>query len=126
MMMNKYNINILFLYILYMDNIYLFVLSPPYQGSTILYKLLSTSPNISTFIGDSKNWKGEGQIFLKRNGMQEFFKNRWNKNINLNMQKIKKIFDKHWDQSKLIKCEKSPPTICRAKMFEDYFKKFGN
>lgn len=29
---------------------YLFILSPPYQGSTVLYKLIASSPNVSTLI----------------------------------------------------------------------------
>jgi hypothetical protein len=41
------------------------------------------------------------------------------------MNKVKEIYYNYWDHIKSIYVEKSPPLICRAKMFEDYFKQFG-
>ena len=40
---------------------YIFILSPSYSGSTILYKLLNTSPNITTLLSNSNpSHVGEG------------------------------------------------------------------
>lgn len=101
--------------------IYIFILSPPFQGSTVLYKILHSSPKTTTLIGN-KNWAGEGQWLLP---VKLYRKNRWNPNFNLNMDIVKRTYDKHWDLTKEICVEKSPPIVCRAKMYEDYFSKFG-
>ena len=57
--------------------IYLFILCPPFQGSTIIYRILSSSTNISTLINNG-NWAGEGQWLLEKNGYKDFIDNRWN------------------------------------------------
>lgn len=43
---------------------YIFVLCPPYQGSTIITNLLNNSPTTSTFI-DTNTWAGESQWYYK-------------------------------------------------------------
>jgi len=106
-----------------MGKIYLFVLSPPFQGSTILLKLLNTSPNISTLLGNH-NWVGEGQQIFKKK-IPSYWSNRWNPDYKLNMSKVSRIFHRHWDQTKLIMCDKSPPTIARARRFYNHFSKKG-
>lgn len=99
---------------------YLFILCPPRQGSTILYKLLWTSPNVSTFFGKS-DWAGEGQFV---SGARKFFgTNRWSRNIN--WAGVKKAWDKCWDLSKPILCEKSPSNICRGRAIEEFFGQFA-
>jgi len=85
---------------------------------------LDSSKKTSTFL-DVKTWAGESQWLIKKNGDPSYFKNRWDPNYNLNMNIIKNIFDRYLDSSKDILVEKSPPTICRAKSFENYFEKFG-
>jgi len=113
------------------DDIYLFVLSPPYQGSTILLKLLSSSPNISTLLG-YKNWAGEGQWLLMRSGkIPNYWKNRWDPNYKLNMRRLSEVYHKYWKKkttsnpNKRIYCEKSPPNICRADRYKRFFEKKG-
>jgi hypothetical protein len=103
---------------------YLFILSPPFCGSTLLYKIISTSPNVSTLIGHN-NWVGEGQ-WLLINDIEDFNEsNRWNPNYKLSFNKVKKCYDKYWNLNKDILCDKSPSNICRAKDIENYFSKFG-
>jgi len=98
----------------------LFILCPPRQGSTILYKLLWTSPNISTLLGKS-SWAGEGQFVA---GAKKFFgDDHWNTNVN--WAGIKKVWDREWNLSKPILCEKSPSNICRAKSMESFFGQFA-
>ena len=60
---------------------YLFILCPPFCGSTLLYKILHTSPNISTLAGNG-NWAGEGTwLYSKENN--KYINNRWNPNYNI-------------------------------------------
>ena len=114
------------------DKIYLFILSPPYQGSTILLKLLSSSPNISTLLGN-KNWAGEGQWLLMRSQQfPKYWKKRWNPNYKLNMRKVSKVYHQYWKKKQSsstphpqIYCEKSPPNICRADRYKRFFEKKG-
>ena len=102
--------------------IYIFVLCPPFQGSTIITKLLDSSEFTSSFI-DTSDWAGEGQKFINDPLYEE---NKWNPNYKLDMDMVKKCYDENWNLKKNIFVEKSPPMICRAKMFEDYFSKFGD
>eukprot|EP01084_Bolivina_argentea_P104986 187945_1 len=104
------------------NQIFIFVLVPAYQGSTILYELIASSDKASSFLGQC--WVGEGQWFLNKE-IKDFAQNKWNPNYRLNMTNVKEIFDAHWDLSKNIFVEKSPPNIVRAKMFEEYFSNFG-
>lgn len=133
--------------------IFLFLLCPPHQGSTVLYKLLSTGQNISTLInakvGDSENpiWAGEGQALLRQelfNGIisvarQEVSVDDQIKQNRRQIQKLKEdpndtiidfdcmfhIYSKYWDMDKKILCEKSPSFIRYAKQYENYYSQFG-
>jgi len=107
--------------------IYLFILCPPGMGSTILLRLISTSPTISTFLlHPSAGWAGEGQIFINAATKRVYRENRWDPDYALDMDTVSSNWDKHWDKSKLIHGDKSPPTLCRANMFEDHFKQRGD
>jgi hypothetical protein len=104
---------------------YLFILSPPFCGSTLLYKIISSSPNISTLIGNN-NWVGEGQ-WLLMNYIEDFNeKNSWDSNYKLSFDKVIECYNKYWNLNKNILCDKSPSFICRAKNIQDYFSKIGN
>jgi hypothetical protein len=104
---------------------YIFILSPPYQGSTVLLNLISSSNNVSSFLKHSyfkkKSINGEGQLLMN----QKFLKHRWDPEYKFSLNKLKSIYDKYWNHSKDIYVEKSPSNICRAKMIENYFKNFG-
>jgi hypothetical protein len=103
---------------------YVFILCPPYQGSTLLINLLDSSVNAATFVRAPVQF-GEGQWLLDKHGLSSYLLDRWNPNHELDMNKVKEIYDNYWDHDKLVYVEKSPPLICRAKMFENYFKQFG-
>ena len=60
--------------------IYIFVLCPPFQGSTIITKLLDSSEFTSSFI-DTSDWAGEGQKFINDPLYEE---NKWIKTRILN------------------------------------------
>ena len=110
-----------------MDNKYIFILCPPLQGSTVLYRLISTSKKVTTFLPLANRpnmWMGEGAGLFEPI-YPEYVPQRWDPNYPLNMSKVGELYHKYWDSSKPIKCDKTPPTICRAKMFEDYFSQLG-
>ena len=91
---------------------YLFVLSPPYSGSTVLWKLLGTSPNVSRF-------PKEGQMLPE---VQHLMRpDAWNPNKQLAWKEIKAAWNARWNQQKLIHIEKSPPNLVRADRLEEQF-----
>lgn len=104
--------------------IYIFVLCPPYQGSTILTNLINTSPNVSSLL-DNQTWPTEVQWLLEKYGDVNYRNNRWDPEYKLDMDLVNNILNKYLDNTKMIFLEKSPPTICRAKLFEEYFSKLG-
>ena len=104
---------------------YLFILSPSYSGSTILYKLLSTSPNISTLINkNNPSHVGEGcALFHMTNKykIENYLKIRCNPKKKLPMNIVKKAYESIWDNTKKILCDKSIPTLYRSKEYHDFF-----
>ena len=97
---------------------YLFVLSPPYCGSTMLTQLLSSSNNVSC-----NNYLGtrEGQLLP---GVKHFMfkKDRWNPEVKYPWQKVKKIWLRYWDYSKPIFLDKSIPNIMRVDDIQRVFR----
>ena len=106
-----------------MSKKYLFILCPPFQGSTLIYRLMDTSPSVSTFLGKAPHM-GEGQCFIA-NTDKLYSENRWNKDYEINFQLTEKHFNRNWDMSKPVLCDKSPPNIIRADKIYDYFSKRG-
>jgi RNA recognition motif-containing protein len=107
------------------DKIFLFVLCPPYSGSTIMYKILDSSDYTSTLINNNNGQNGEGQWLLSKYGLTDYITNRWNPDYILDMEVVKQCYYDNWDLTKNILVEKSPPNICRAKLLENHFSKFG-
>ena len=98
-------------------NNYLFILSPPFCGSTLLTEIISTSKNVSC-----NNYLGlrEGQHLPEVHNLL-FTDDRWNPDKEIDWNRIKKIWNKYWDRSKSILLEKSPPNICRANNIDNAF-----
>ncbi len=103
---------------------YIFILCPPFQGSTIIVNLLDSSKAVSTMLSQN-TWAGESQWLIKKHGDKMYESNRWDPEYNINMGIFKNILDTYLDKNKLMFVEKSPPNICRAKKFQDYFSTFG-
>ena len=98
-------------------NQYLFILSPPFCGSTLLTEIISTSNNVSC---NNNIGLREGQhLPLAYNLL--FNDDRWDPNKKIDWLRIKKIWRKYWDRSKEILLEKSPPNICRAENIDKVF-----
>ena len=96
---------------------YLFILSPPFCGSTLLNQLISTSENVSC---NNNIGTREGQTLPEVRGIM-FEKNRWEKNANLPWEQIKRVWHKYWDLSKVILLDKSIPNIMRVKEIKSVF-----
>ena len=98
-------------------NHYLFILSPPFCGSTLLTEIISTSKNVSC---NNNIGLREGQHLP---GAKEILFNddRWDPKKEIDWKRVKKIWHKYWDRSKDILLEKSPPNICRAQNIDKIF-----
>lgn len=107
-----------------MKRTFIFVLCPPYQGSTIITALIGSSSNVSSFM-HCNTPTGESQWFFREID-NNYIKNRWHPDYKINMNLVHEVFKNYLDDNKQIWLEKSPPIICRAKKYEDYFSKFGD
>ena len=99
-------------------NQYLFILSPPFCGSTLLTEILSTSKNVSC---NNNIGLKEGQHLPETHKLL-FTNDRWDPKKQIDWNKIKSIWHKYWDKSREILLEKSPPNICRALEINRVFK----
>ncbi|MDC0249733.1 sulfotransferase [Flavobacteriales bacterium] len=97
---------------------HLFILSPPFCGSTLLNEIISSSKNVSC---NNNIGLKEGQHLPIAKDIL-FTKDRWNANKEIDWKEIHYIWDKYWNRSKSIFLEKSPPNICRAEKIEQEFK----
>lgn len=96
---------------------YLFILSPPFCGSTLLNELISTSKNISC---NNNIGTREGQTLpLVKDIM--FDRNRWDENKKIPWKKIKKVWHLYWDLSKPILLDKSTTNIMRINELRKFF-----
>lgn len=92
---------------------YLFVLCPPFSGSTVLWRLLTTSPNVSTL-------PDEGQFLPTVAPLMRG--DPWNPNKKVRWAEVRAEWEKVWDCTKPVLLEKSPPNIVRAFEIEHHFK----
>lgn len=91
---------------------YLFVLCPPYCGSTLLWKLLSTSANVSAL-------PDEGQFLPE---LSDVMRDKpWDQDRVLPWPEIKRVWESYWDSSKPVLLEKSPPNLIRAREIQSHF-----
>ena len=98
-------------------NQYLFILSPPFCGSTLLTEIISTSKSVSC---NNNIGLREGQHLPLAHNLL-FNDDRWDPNKKIDWIRIKEIWHKYWDRSKDILLEKSPPNICRTKDIDKVF-----
>jgi len=97
---------------------HLFILSPPFCGSTLLNEIISSSNNVSC---NNNIGLREGQHLPIVKDIL-FTKDRWDPSKEIDWKKIHSIWSKYWNKSKPIFLEKSPPNICRAEKIEQEFK----
>ena len=111
---------------------YLFILCPPFNGSTVLYKIINSSKATSTFLGRTYNNKGknvipkgEGHALLLKS-LPIYSHYRHDSKFKLPMKLLKERYDEHWNLNKPILCDKSPPFVHFANQIESYFEQFGD
>lgn len=93
-------------------NEYLFILCPPYSGSTLLWKLVATSTAVSSL-------PSEGQFLPE---VSEAMRERpWDETLALPWARIKSVWDGYWDHGKPILLEKSPPNLIRTDAIRAHF-----
>jgi hypothetical protein len=92
-------------------NKHLFILCPPSSGSTLLWRLLQTSPRVSAF-------PAEGQTLVKD---VLFISDRWNPGLKIPWDQVREKWRAAWDLSKPVLLEKSPPHLVRARQLEENF-----
>lgn len=110
-----------------MRHTYLFVLCPPFSGSTLLYRLLATSPRVSTLLGHG-NWAGEGQALPEVAPLMRASdpRDNWDASRAMPWDQIRAIWERYWDLSRPVLAEKSPPNLCRAAAILDHFGRHGD
>ncbi|MDY6781435.1 MAG: sulfotransferase [Cyanobacteriota bacterium] len=91
---------------------YVFILCPPYSGSTLLWKLVSTSDAVSSL-------PKEGQFLPEVRKVMR--RDPWNSNEQFPWETIKEVWNKYWDPSKPLLLEKSPPNIIRTREIIEHF-----
>jgi hypothetical protein len=92
---------------------YLFILCPPYSGSTALWKLIATSEAVSVLPAEGQ-FLPEVRDILRRDP--------WNADVRLPWERIKAVWHGYWDPRKALLVEKSPPHIIRASEIADHFR----
>lgn len=95
-----------------MPHKYLFILSPPYSGSTVLWQLLQTSRRVAAL-------PDEGQKLPELR--DEMRRDPWNPAREFPWGRISEVWHGYWDLSKPILLEKSPPHLCRAEHLDAHF-----
>jgi hypothetical protein len=98
-------------------NKYLFVLIPPFSGSTLVAEMLNTSKNVS-IVNERNNM--EGQLLPELKEIM-FTPDRWKRTTQYPWKMISDVWHKHWDLSKDILLEKSPAHIIRADFLQRLF-----
>lgn len=91
---------------------YLFVLCSHSSGSTALWRLLQTSPNVSALPVEGQFVEPVGPLMRKT---------PWNEQAVLPWPAIKAEWEKLWDLGRPILLEKSPPHLVRAHSIEQAF-----
>lgn len=96
-----------------MRNTYVFILCPPYCGSTVLWRLLGTSPAASSlpdegqFLPETREWMRPPQP--------------WDETHAMPWAAIKAAWDARWDRDKPYLLEKSPPNLIRTDAIRAHF-----
>jgi len=100
------------------ENKHLFILSPPYCGSTLINEIISTSSSVSV---NNSSGTREGQTLPTVKHIMFNRKNRWDETVSYDWVYIRKEWMKYWDTTKPILLEKSPTNIIRAKSINETF-----
>merc|ERR1712107_305892 len=101
---------------------YLFLLGHAYSGTSATHFLLSTSSNVATIKND--NSLGPGKEGWAVAGMQWWFLGK-GPGTAVPWERLNQTYHKHWNLTKPILLENSPPEILHSRELEDFFGKYG-
>lgn len=96
-----------------MPHKYLFILSPPYSGSTALWRLLQSSRRVAAL-------PDEGQKLPELR--DEMRREPWNPEREFPWARISEVWHGYWDLARPVLLEKSPPHLCRIEQLEAHFR----
>jgi hypothetical protein len=99
---------------------YLFILAPPFSGSTLLTRLLATSSHVSV---NNNLGTCEGQQLPELKAMlwERDSGSKYDSATGYDWAFIKSVWHRYWNPSKEILVEKSPPNIARFTQLQDHF-----
>lgn len=103
-------------------NQYLFLIVPPYHGSTALFGLISTGSNTSTLCS-AGNAKCEGQLLLIRNKL--ILDDRWNESQPPDWTLAVQKYRQWWDNSQCVLVDKSPPNVVKVRHIANQLRAAG-
>lgn len=100
------------------EHVFVFVLCPPFCGSTLLMELLCTSPAVS-----ATNYFGtrEGQTLPTVRRILFDHERRWDPALEIDWRTIRSEWMQYWDQTARVLIEKSPPHLVRARAIQQHF-----
>ena len=91
---------------------YIFILCPPYAGSTVLWQLISTAQNVSPL-------PDEGEVLPE---IKDIMRAKpWDSECSLPWKTIKDVWEQYWDHTKPFFIEKSPPNLIRTQAILKHF-----
>lgn len=93
-------------------NSYIFIFCPPFSGSTLLWKIVSTSNAVSSLPGEGQSIPEVKKVMRQA---------PWNPDTKMPWKTIKKVWGKYWEKEKPLLLEKSPPNIIRAQEIVKHF-----
>jgi hypothetical protein len=99
------------------QNRFLFILCPPYAGSTLMHEIICTSAQVSpTNIFGVR--EGQGLPEVRR---LVDYRKEWDEDYEYPWCDIKSIWLQYWDTSRPVLMDKSPPNLLRARDIQRYF-----
>jgi hypothetical protein len=95
------------------DHKFLFLLCPPYSGSTLIKEIVESSTEVSSFPFEGQSLPGARPLML--------LKDRFDPGLDLQWGAIRRVFLRNWDLGRSILFEKSPPNLVRADRIAETF-----
>lgn len=92
---------------------HLFLLVPPCSGSTVLWRLLQTSPHVTSFEKEGQWLPGA----VEHLGVNE----RWDSDLPVDWEAVRGAWEREWDSTSRVRLEKSLPHLVRAQQLSEAF-----
>jgi hypothetical protein len=104
-------------------NCYLFILAPNRSGTTILSRIIESSPHVTSLPTEGHHmscWNGLNQNNFTKHGVFTLDQKKLSLEESYNWEGIKKCFHKNWGNEP-IKHQKTPSDLCRIELMEKFF-----